>query len=425
MKNAFKLKALVLISLKIGFIIAAIILEEVLAERAHNHINMPICPICGSPLNSKGWLSRTMITLIGIINWERKIWRCPNKCKIGQVAPFDEELGLKANQRVGEELKQLACLLAIFVPFEIASSLLKALTGVEVSPAAIWNWVQEAGKETIRRLQIELGSLKDKIPAVEELVQQLTMLPLLIGGDGVMVAFRPNKGSPKGKIAWREVKVGIFVRLGERVTKTGKNVSIFVRRKLVAVLGNIEELTIRMWLTSIKEGILISPKVVWISDGGRGFWRLFSDKFSKYAQGILDFYHAAQNIWKGASACFDGRTQKANQWFSQARHLLRLGRANEVLNEIKEILRSKDLPRSVRNTLENLVNYLEGHTDHINYAHYKELGLPIGSGMVESACKWLIQQRFKCVGMRWSEDGFNHLLHLRLAWVNGSYNDLF
>jgi hypothetical protein len=45
--------------------------------------------------------------------------------------------------------------------------------------------------------------------------------------------------------------------------------------------------------------------------------------------------------------------------------------------------------------------------------------------MVESACKWLIQQRFKGVGMRWSEDGFNHLLHLRLAWVNGCFEALF
>jgi hypothetical protein len=52
-------------------------------------------------------------------------------------------------------------------------------------------------------------------------------------------------------------------------------------------------------------------------------------------------------------------------------------------------------------------------------------GLPIGSGLVESACKWLIQQRFKGVGMRWSEDGFDHLLHLRLAWVNERFDDLF
>jgi hypothetical protein len=27
--------------------------------------------------------------------------------------------------------------------------------------------------------------------------------------------------------------------------------------------------------------------------------------------------------------------------------------------------------------------------------------------------------------MRWSEEGFNHLLHLRLAWVNGTFEALF
>ena len=51
--------------------------------------------------------------------------------------------------------------------------------------------------------------------------------------------------------------------------------------------------------------------------------------------------------------------------------------------------------------------------------------LPLGSGMIESACKWLIQQRFKGVGMRWSESGFNNLLILRIAWVNGSFDPLF
>jgi hypothetical protein len=47
--------------------------------------------------------------------------------------------------------------------------------------------------------------------------------------------------------------------------------------------------------------------------------------------------------------------------------------------------------------------------------------VPLGSGMVERACTWLIQQRFKGVGMRWSETGFTHLFPLRLAWVNGSF----
>ena len=69
--------------------------------------------------------------------------------------------------------------------------------------------------------------------------------------------------------------------------------------------------------------------------------------------------------------------------------------------------------------------YLQNHIDHIDYRKFELMDLPLGSGMVESACKWLIQQRFKGVGMRWSEEGFNHLLHLRLAWVNGRFDNLF
>jgi hypothetical protein len=69
--------------------------------------------------------------------------------------------------------------------------------------------------------------------------------------------------------------------------------------------------------------------------------------------------------------------------------------------------------------------YLSTHLAHIQYRAFKKLGFPLGSGMVESACKWLIQQRFKGTGMRWSESGFNHLLHLRLAWVNQHFDSLF
>ena len=140
---------------------------------------------------------------------------------------------------------------------------------------------------------------------------------------------------------------------------------------------------------------------------------------------ILDFYHAAQNLWKGAKAWLDGRTQRSRQWFVLARHQLRWGKADEVLADIKTALAGEGLPASARKTLTNLYHYLDTHRDHIDYARFKELGLPIGSGLVESACKWLIQQRFKGVGMRWSEDGFDHLLHLRLSWVNGRFDDLF
>ena len=84
-----------------------------------------------------------------------------------------------------------------------------------------------------------------------------------------------------------------------------------------------------------------------------------------------------------------------------------------MLADLAEALDVEGLPDTARATLTTVHAYLERHREHIDYAAYKELGLPLGSGMVESACKWLIQQRFKGVGMRWSEDGFNHLLPLK------------
>jgi hypothetical protein len=263
------------------------------------------------------------------------------------------------------------------------------------------------------------------LPPEEPRVEALDAAPLLIGADGVMVPFRPEGGSPKGKTAWHEVKVGVLARLGRHRTRTGQVVARLRQRRLVAVFGNIEALQRRLWQEALRQGILHTPQVVWLSDGARGLWRLFDDCFTAYATGILDFYHAVQQLWKGAAAWLDGRTTQARRWFGWARHRLRHGMPDGVLADLADALDVDGLPETARDTMRTVYTYLERHREHINYARYKELGLPLGSGMVESACKWLIQQRFKGVGMRWSEDGFNHLLHLRLAWVNGRFEALF
>ncbi len=179
-----------------------------------------------------------------------------------------------------------------------------------------------------------------------------------------------------------------------------------VLRQVVAVLGTIDQLRPRLWLAAVRMGIGHGEQVVWLSDGGPGFWRLFRELFSSHAQGVLDFYHASQYLWKGAKVWLDGRTKRARTWFAHARSQLWKGKASTILTDIEAALLLPDLPESTKKTLKNLYTYLSTHIEHIDYARFKEMGLPIGSGMVESTCKWLIQQRFKGVGMRWSEDGF-------------------
>jgi hypothetical protein len=132
-----------------------------------------------------------------------------------------------------------------------------------------------------------------------------------------------------------------------------------------------------------------------------------------------------QNLWQRVAAWLDGRMPQARQWFAWARHRRRHSMPNGVLTDLAGALDVEGLSNTARDTLTALYAYLERHRDHIDYAKYKELGLPIGGGMVRSAGKWLIQQRCKGAGMRWREGGFNHLLHLRLAWVNGTFEALF
>ena len=425
-EDAPALPALILAAWQVARVLAVHLVEAVLAERARRPTAWPPCPACGVSLQRKGFAPRQMMSLCGPIRWHRRVGRCPKGCGIPQVAPLDDALGVQPHQRTSDEVQSLGCALAVFAPCATAARLLGWSSGGTVSPRAVWCWVQAAGQRAMAQLHAQLQALdQGHLPPEEPLAADLAAAPLLIGADGVMVPFRPEGGHPRGKTAWHEIKVGVLARLGRHTTRTGQVVARLHQRRLVAVFGDLEALKARLWLEAVRQGILHAPRVVWLSDGARGLWHLFEARFAGHATGILDFYHAAQQLWKGAAAWLDGRTTQARRWFGWARHRLRHGNPDGVLADLADALDVEGLPATARETLRTVYAYLERHREHSNYAMYKELGLPLGSGMVESACKWLIQQRFKGVGMRWSEDGFNHLLHLRLAWVNGRFDALF
>jgi hypothetical protein len=204
-------------------------------------------------------------------------------------------------------------------------------------------------------------------PRLEPLTTEQAALPLALGAAGVRVPFRPEGGQPKGKIRWREIKVGVLARLGQQRTRTGQVVPRLVQRRLVAVLGDMDALTPRLWLEALRQGIRTAPPVVWLSDGGRGLWRLFEERFARHAVGVLDFYHAAQQLWPAAAAWLDGRTTQARRWFAWARHRLRHGRPDGVLADLAEALDVAGLPATARDTLMTVYAYLARHREHINY----------------------------------------------------------
>jgi hypothetical protein len=199
--------------------LAVRLMEESLTVRAQQRERWPICGRCRRWLQSKGFQSRTLHTLCGVIGW-RRVGRCPKGCKGSRVAPLDQALGLVPHQRTGAEVQWMGCLLAVFVPYETARRLLRQLTGVELAASTLWGWVQQVGQRARVQLEGELEALAaGELPAVEPLAAELEALPLVIGADGVRVPFRPHSRTAKGKTRWREIKVAILARLGARLSR--------------------------------------------------------------------------------------------------------------------------------------------------------------------------------------------------------------
>ncbi|MEO1402506.1 MAG: hypothetical protein AAFV72_14855, partial [Cyanobacteria bacterium J06635_1] len=106
-------------------------------------------------------------------------------------------------------------------------------------------------------------------------------------------------------------------------------------------------------------------------------------------------------------------------------HALRHGQHHDMLAMLTTLVNTDLFEGQDLTTLLQVQAYFQRHHAHIRYQPFERQHIPLGSGMVESACKWLIQQRFKGVGMRWSEPGLKHLLILRVAWVNQRFDDCF
>lgn len=125
----------------------------------------------------------------------------------------------------------------------------------------------------------------------------------------------------------------------------------------------------------------------------------------------VDFYHAAEQLKDAFDAAYGEGTTKASAQFEKYRHVLRheLGGVEKVIRALA-YLRSKH-PR--RQRIRQVLGYLRRNRARMGYAQSKAEHLPIGSGVVEAACKTLATQRLKRSGMRWRHAGGQAILTLR------------
>jgi len=151
-------------------------------------------------------------------------------------------------------------------------------------------------------------------------------------------------------------------------------------------------------------------RIVKLADGAKDNWTYLSERLPE-GEEIVDFYHAAEHLDEALSAAYGATSATTSSEFERLRHALRWYKrgVGHVIEELKRL--GKRYPR--REVIERERKYFETNRARMRYAEFAEAGLPIGSGIVEAACKTLVTQRLKQSGMRWRTAGGQAILTLR------------
>lgn len=211
--------------------------------------------------------------------------------------------------------------------------------------------------------------------------------------------------SPSGPSGYQEVGCGTisyYDRDGER---------LLTRRMARMPEGN--KATLKSQLTAEVMGALLQRpdlRVVKLADGAADNWSYLRD-ILPFGDECLDFYHASEHLSEALGAAYGATTPRYRERFDTLREVLRDDPqgVDKVIGALCR-LRSR-YPR--RQVLHKAVAYFREHRHRMPYARLQAQQLPIGSGVVEAACKTLVSQRLKRSGMRWREAGGQAILTLR------------
>ncbi len=232
---------------------------------------------------------------------------------------------------------------------------------------------------------------------------------LYIEMDGAMFNTRhATDGS-----TWRENKLGaVFSNLDivYRKTKTGREAHRITEREFISYAGDADTFKEHLYAVALKHGLEHAKKVVIISDGAKWI-KGFREKFCANLDvvHILDYSHVKENIYKFANVFIRGAKQKT-AWAEELARLVKEGKIDEAIAKAEPY---KDKRRA---GIPNIYSYLSNNRDCINYPSYVAAGYFIGSGVIESGNRSVMQERLKLPGMRWSVESAQFVLTLKCKY---------
>ena len=171
-----------------------------------------------------------------------------------------------------------------------------------------------------------------------------------------------------------------------------------------------------------RRGVETAGRVAFVVDGA-AWEQAFSDAHCPGAVRILDFPHGAQRLSDAAEAVWE--TQETGRaWAAAQRAELRDGAAETVLAAIRALpLAETRDPGAADQVRQQVLGYLAPRVDQMRDAAFRAQGLPIGSGIVESANTLVVKARLTGAGRRWAEEHLTPMLALRGALCSERWDD--
>ncbi len=325
--------------------------------------------------------------LQGWISVSRMRYYC-RRCRKG-FYPLDQRLKLSGTSRMSSQKEQPLALLSVRLHYEEARKVYGELTG------------HTTGRMTAHRVVQRLGRCERERPCPEKKPERSKGVFQGLEhatADGTMIHIREE--------GWKEAKVGASYLVNEDR-----------RAESIRYTGTLESREIlgeKLYELCGKPGSERTEKMAFISDAAEWLTVMQELHFPK-ATRIVDFWHAAEHVWKVAGSFYGQGSRRASAWAEAKVIQLRRGAWRSVLRSLTH-LRGKTAEQ--KEVLHDTARYFRNHGRRMNYPLYERKGFHIGSGIAEGACKHVVHYRFKQAGMRWSRSGAENLLALRVAYLN-------
>ena len=242
---------------------------------------------------------------------------------------------------------------------------------------------------------------------------------LYIETDGAAV----NTRAKDTDSTWRENKLAVaFTSDGIRWWTTNNNErrhAFTQKPTYCSLIGSVADFKSHVLALAVRAGYGRYTETVFISDGATWIRNMIQEIFPD-AQQILDFYHLCENVNKYARGLFgvsESQDAARTKWANDVCDSLKKSQYQQVLNELGE-----GDTVYVDGASFNLHGYITNNINNIDYQEYQKRGWFIGSGIVESANKTILQDRLKRAGMRWNVQYAQAMLSLRAKQESGLWD---